>query len=198
MFIRTIMVMNEQELTHIFFCERARQYFLNPDIGRANGCNRQVFDLINVIIVFNLYDDIKYMVERDLTYTKSTWKKIVWSRGWILEDTFWRIEKQLHQRLDLLGNVNHGVRYLTWRKIADKYPELTRKCEILSKILCHSSILKNDDLRLKSQTCIYRLCNLCDQHAAENAQHFIQHCAYFSNLIETRCLMRFLMFMKVI
>ena len=179
MFIRTIMVMHEHEVSRIIFCERARQYVLNPDLCRTNTCKSQVFDLLNVCIVFNLYEEVKSMVERNLMYSKTIWKKMVWSKGWRLEDIYWSVERQLHQSLDLLCNVNVGVRYITWWKIADKFPELTKKCEIMSKILCHSSILKSDDLRLKSLTRMHRLCNLCDQHAVEDARHFILHCTYF-------------------
>ena len=121
------------------------------------------------------------MVERNLMYSKSTWKKMVWSKGWRLEDIYWSIERQLRQSLDLLSNVNVGVRYITWWKIADKFPELKKKCEIMSKILCHSSILKSDDLRLKSLTRMHRLFNFCDVHAVEDARHFILHCTFFQS-----------------
>ena len=179
MFIRTIMVMDESELSRIIFCERTRQYMSHPDVGNTNRKNSQVFDLLNTSIIFGLYEHVINMVVRGHFYAKSKWREMVWSKGWKLEDTYWLIERRLHRSLELLGNVYGGSRYIIWWQIADKYPENIKKCEVLSKILCHSSILRSDDLKLKSQTSMNKLCTLCDQHAVEDARHFIMHCDYF-------------------
>ena len=110
MFIRTIMIMEVNSLPRLIFCERAKQYFLDPVQGRANPRHSQVFDLLNVSITFGLYKEVKDMVEGHQFYPKRTWRNMVWKRGW---DTYWRIERHLHRSLDQLGNVNAAPRYLT-------------------------------------------------------------------------------------
>ena len=105
MFIQTIMIMEVNSLPRLIFCERAKQYFLDPVQGRANPRHSQVFDLLNVSITFGLYKEVKDMVEGHQFYPKRTWRNMVWKRGWELEDTYWRIERHLHRSLDLLGNV---------------------------------------------------------------------------------------------
>ena len=89
---------------------------------------------------FGLLVDVRNMVERQHFYSKSGWREKVWKRGWELEDIYWNIEKQLHKSLGLLGNVHPSSRYLTWWAISDKYPNLVRKCSVMSKILSHASI----------------------------------------------------------
>ena len=95
---------------------------------------------------------------------------------------YWmRIERHLHRSLDFLCNVNASPRYLTWWQLSDSDPEVTKKCEVLAKILCHSSILKGDDLRLKSQLRYHKLCTLYIMYSETNASNV--YSAYINKLI---------------
>ena len=105
---------------------------------------------------------------------------MVWKRGWALEDLYWRIEKHLHKSLDILSSVSLIVRYLPWWSISDKYPKYMKDCEILSRIICHASLLRDDDFRYKNQVGTNRMCNLCDRYEVEDARHFILLCPYFA------------------
>ena len=49
-------------------------------------------------------------------------------------------------------------------------------CENLARILCHASLLKCDDIRLKSLPPGSRACSLCDLFAVEDASHVIMQC----------------------
>ena len=92
---------------------------------------------------------------------------------------YWRIEERLHRSMDLLSNICPSSRYLTWWSISDKYPQYTKKCEVICKLLCHSSALRADDFKLKSQIGTLKMCNLCDNYQLEDVRHFILHCPYF-------------------
>ena len=54
-----------------------------------------------------------------------------------------------------------------------------KKCETLSKMLCHSSNLRNDDCKLKGETRIHKLCTLCDNFEVEDMRHIVLQCPYF-------------------
>ena len=75
--------------------------------------------------------------------------KIVWDRGWSLEDTYWSLEARLYRDLDLLVRVCSGPKYLKWWALSNKYPHMIRICEKVSKLICHASLLKCDGVRLK-------------------------------------------------
>ena len=51
-----------------------------------------------------------------------------------------------------------------------------RRCEIMVKLLSHASMLKNDDIRLKSLPMASRFCDLCDLGVMDDAKHMIMQC----------------------
>ena len=110
-----------------------------------------MFDLLNVSSVFGLIEEVKNMIQNQHFYPKSVWRNIVWRRAWALVDMYWHIEKHLHKSLDLLSGVTLTTRYLPWLSLSDKYPKYTKDCEILTKIISHSSILRGDDFKYKNQ-----------------------------------------------
>ena len=179
MFVRTILVMSDDELPRKIFCERARVYFADEIMGSENAYDSAVFDLLNVSSLFGMLDLVRNMIDRNHIYPKPIWKSMVWRRGWEMEDVFWRIEKHLHRSLDILSGVSTVTRYLPWWSIADKYPERIRDCEILTKLICHASLLRGDDFKYKNQTGVNRMCDLCDNFETEDVRHFILRCPYF-------------------
>ena len=87
----------------------------------------------------------------------------------------------MHRSLDILSGISPVVRYLPWWSISDKYPNLMKDCEILARIVCHASLLRDDDFKYKNQLGTARMCNLCDNFEIEDARHFILRCPYFAN-----------------
>ena len=85
------------------------------------------------------------------------------------------IESQLHRSLDLLSNTYPSSIYLVWWSISDMYPMLMKKFEILSKIVCHFSLLHVDDFSLKDQLNKFKMCELCDNFEIEDARHIVLH-----------------------
>ena len=118
-------------------------------------------------------------MERHFFFPKATWRDKIWKKGWDLEDTYWRTESQLHRSLDLLSNTYPCSIYLAWWSISDKYPMLMKKCEILSKIVCHASLLRVDDFSLKDQLNTFKMFDLCDNFEIEDARHIVLHCPFF-------------------
>ena len=121
------------------------------------------------------------MVENDHFFPKATWRRMVWERGWHLEDIHWRIDKCLYRQLDLLSGVCPSTRYLTWWMVSDTFPRYTKECEILAKIICHASVLRGDDFKYKNVPGTSQMCVLCDDFEVEDARHFILRCSYFAN-----------------
>ena len=57
---------------------------------------------------------------------------------------------------------------MSWWKLADVYPKLNRMREKMAKLICHTSKLKCDDVRLKGLTPSNRVCTDCNMYAVEN------------------------------
>ena len=70
MFVRSIMVMQENAIPRSIFCERAKFYFSNPQFGSRNEFRSNVFDLLNTCAIFKLLDDVRNMVEKHQIYQK--------------------------------------------------------------------------------------------------------------------------------
>ena len=144
-----------------------------PDENYAESI---VLNLLDVVNISKLDEEVDNMVERDHLYQKSTWKKMVWERAWSLEDMFWKVEYMLHKSLDLVSSINPSPRYLTWWTLSDKYPEYMYMCETMSRLVCHASLLRMDDLRLKKSTMYDRCCPLCYLTAPDNVYHPVLQC----------------------
>ena len=92
---------------------------------------------------------------------------------------YWRVERNLHRSLDLINMISPENRFLTWWSISDKIPSLTAMCETLSKLVCHASLLKVDDVWLKGSTLATRFCTLCDMGQEEDVRHLVLQCSVF-------------------
>ena len=127
LFIRSVMVLDDQTLSRRIFCERATVIF-ERDIAEGNVSGYSVVhDLIATASLFNLVDEVQGMVLRGQHYPKSVWKNLVWSRAWELEDVFWNIQFQAVQSLDLIRNVNINCAYLTWWYLSDRIPTAMKR-----------------------------------------------------------------------
>ena len=174
LFIRSIMTLDDDNITKVIFIERATKFFMDEnDLSEEWSI---VADLLRTAEIFKLTDEIKNMVERGQYYSKQAWKVMVWDRGWALEDALWCLEARLYKELDLFLKVSQGTLYLTWWTLSNMYPDLIHVCENLSRILCHASLLKCDDIRLKSLPPVNRVCSLCDHYAIEDGPHIIMQC----------------------
>ena len=107
-------------------------------------------------------------------------KERVWARAWELENVYWTVEFNLHQSLDLLHMVCYENRYLTWWAVSDRYPPYISVCETLAKLVCHASLLKVDDVRLKGSSLASKFCTLCDLGQKEDVRHLVLQCPIFA------------------
>ena len=175
LFVRSILVMDQDDVVRVVFIERYRALKRHDPRDESHG-EIVVADLMDTISLFSLCMEVDNMVERNHFYQKGLWKKVVWERAWSLEDMTWRKEYRLRKSLDLISSVNYRPRYLTWWALSDKYPELISICETMSRLVCHASVLKMDDLRLKKLTMYAKCCPLCELSAPDDVRHLVLQC----------------------
>ena len=104
------------------------------------------------------------------------WSKIIWGKGWELDDLYWRGVNTMNKDNDLLAGTMEGTRYMVWWQLSDVDPKMIRICECIAKIICHASMLKVDDYRLRDQPTSDRVCELCDAYTVENIFHLLMQC----------------------
>ena len=96
---------------------------------------------------FGLVQAIRDMAMNIIPVTsKRAWSRLVWERAWKLHDANWSAANTVHKDNDLLIMTMGDTRYLTWWRISDMDYKLVKMCETMSKIVCHASLLKRDDI----------------------------------------------------
>ena len=176
LFIRSILVLDDQTLSRKIFCERASVLFDNEGQDADEVGFSLVSDLLNTAIIFNLWNEVRGMVLYGHRYSKQVWKCKVWDRAWNLEDVYWRLQFNVCRSLDIISLSSPDCRYLTWWYLSDKYPQVIRSCEVMARLVCHASLLKTDDVRLKRLNRSDRVCSLCDMYEDDNVKHLVMQC----------------------
>ena len=180
LFILTILKMNQDCVLRRILTYRLHIYLNDKEQCRANRHMSPVFDILNVAIVYGLFDVIKDMtLNRSKIMSKRSWSSLVWERAWLLEDTNWRAANTILKDNDLLTLTMGDSRYLTWWCLSDLDHRLVRMCEVMGKILCHASRLKRDDFRLKGLPLSNRACEFCNSFCVEDIIHIINQCPYY-------------------
>ena len=176
LFIRSIMILDNEAISKRVFCLCATRAFNSLHNDAQVTCPSIARDLLKVARLFGLLSDVMDMVNGDHFYPKLLWKNKVLNRAWALEDVYWRIEIQSRRSLDLLRRIDSGCRYLSWWFLSDTHPAMMYMCENLSNIVCHASLLKTYDVRLKRLTLAAKFCKLCNLSAIDDANHLVMQC----------------------
>ena len=74
--------------------------------------------------------------------------------------------------------LSHSSRYLICWRLSDQMG----RCETMATIVCRSSLLKCDDIRLKRDLNSAKWCEFRDLTEEENARHCILQCPAFEAL----------------
>ena len=176
LFIHSILSRDNGDTTKTIFVERAKKYFDNVEVCSMNSFRSSVYDLLNTADTFGIINDIRNMVYRNVEWGRAHWREKLWKRAWELEDVYWCVKSRCHRSLELLSEICTTTRYVIWWQLADKSPNLMRDCESMVKILCHASLLKVDDVRLKRLPVAAKFCTLCDLGSVDDAKHMVMEC----------------------
>ena len=142
-----------------FFKSRLDE-FINDRIGCQSNLNRSpMFDMFNECARFDvlaLLQDLAMCVVPLMS--KPGWSKLVWQRAWTIEDAFWASTNLIMRENDLLVGTMSKTNYLAWWQLSDRHPEYMRSCEIMARLMCHSSRLKGNDCRYRGLPLSHRIC----------------------------------------
>ena len=180
LFIRSIAKMDADNVIRVIFEHRLKDYVNNTIRCRENRHRSPIFELLNVATVFGVLETVKEMILNvSRLMSKKTWSNLIWERAWRLEDANLRAANIIQKDNNLLSSTIGDTRYLTWWRISDNDYRLTGMCETMSRIVCHTSLLKQDDFRLKGMPMSNRTCTLCDMFEIESIIHILSQCTHF-------------------
>ena len=177
LFALSIIKLDENNVIRQVFSSSVNCFISDANSCRENTYHSPVYDICISFEKFGLLNTMTNMLSGAIPIpSKRKWSEIVWKKGWEFDDNYWRAVNTMNKDNDLLSGVMSGARYLVWWQITDYGKHMTRICECLAKILCHTSLLKCDDYRLKGQPPSIKTCELCDMYAIENIHHLLMQC----------------------
>ena len=162
------------------FKSRLTDFCNDMELCRMNRHNSPIFDILNNAVIYGILGPIKEMSEGKMCIApKKSWSNLIWDRAWKLENANWHASNSILRQNDLLTKTIGDTRYLVWWYISDKDYRLTRMCEDMSRILCHASLLKRDDYRLKGLSMSSKTCTKCEMYCVEDILHIISQCPFY-------------------
>ena len=179
MFLRTILVLENDAICKRILKERALEFSQNIPKARLNENDSPIFDILNTCIDTGLYDICMNMIHRDQYYTKEQWKLLVWDAVWRKEDEDCDTLYTQNRTIPLVLRIMERPFYLIWWIISDRLPRSMKMCEKMTAIVTESSLLKANDLRLKNKSFWSKACVRCDLSSLEDIRHIVMQCPYF-------------------
>ena len=181
LFLRTIMVLNDDDRCKRILVNRANELCENLNVKKRNEFSSPIFDILNTSIQVELFDSCMRMIRFGCLYSKAEWRKIVWEKVWCKEDEdCLRMYKQPHQN-HLLFEITGKPYYLVWWILGDLFPTRMRMCEIMASLVCEAGLLRSTDYRLKKHSHSSRICDKCDLGIVESANHTVMQCPFFND-----------------
>ena len=163
-------------MVKVVFMNHAKFFFSNTKNCEGNEHGSIVYDLLNTVILFGFSEEVKNMVYRGHLYNRAHCRERIWKRAWKLEDVYWCIEARCHKSLEMINKICITSWYLVWWQLSDRFHYPLKECEIMAKLLCHASLLRTDDVRLKRLPMTSKFCPLCDHGAMDDPFHMVMQC----------------------
>ena len=139
--------------------------------------NSPIYELLNTCVKFGLLDKVIDMTNGQApVMTKKKWSETGWNKAWFLDDAFRKSTAIMHARDDLLAETAGKSQYLTWWHIQGNLPQTQGMCETMSRLICHTSRLKDNDFRLARGSHSENVCTACDLNIKELIKQLVMQC----------------------
>ena len=175
-FIRTIMVMGDDEVVKIILKKRAQKFCEDSNRAMRNERRSPVFEIMHAAVRLGMVEIVLECIEGRRLWSKGAWRDMTWRKGWVLNDRLNDQTLTQHKDMNLFAMVFDKVAYSVWWLIADQFPTYIYFCETMVKILSHSSNLKVDNVTLKAGPRSSRVCSECCMSQIDDARHMILQC----------------------
>ena len=141
-----------------------------------------IFDILNTCHKFGLFIKIERFANGiECFMGKKSWSKLIWEWAVRYDDSYWK-SYVIDRKFDLLVDALKQSGYLHWWYLSDVRYNFQKMCEVMTKIVCRTSLLKSDDYRYNDLTPSHRLCERCNMTVPENISHLIMQCPEYEGI----------------
>ena len=176
-FLRSIVMMKDNMPIRRILESRLNEF----NIENGNPYDSPIIHILQTCASFELLDTLRDMIDGNVP-SKAMWRRLVWDKAWEIENEWWSAKMREDRHLNLVREVLELPAYSIWWQIADDDISYMKQCEVMVRILCHCTLLKDDDFRLKRSSIWDRMCTLCDHAALDDARHMVMQCPYHTEL----------------
>ena len=177
LFILSIIKLDYDNVIRKVFCNSFEAFMANTTQCRKNVYRSPVYEICKACEKFGIIDMVGCIVRGEIPIpSKKKWSDLLWKKGWELDDLFISSIDIMNKETEFLSSIMDGSHYNVWWQLSDKDNSMIKVCECIAKIICHTSLLKVDDYRLKDQTPSSRVCEMCDSFSPENIHHLLLQC----------------------
>ena len=177
LFLQSVIRLDENNVIRNFLINSVDSFLSNSEQCRINTYCSPVYDMCVTCEKFGILNTMTSIISGSIPIpSKKKWSELIWRKGWELDDNYWRAINTMNKENDLLSSTMSGFWYMVWWQLSDIATDMIKVCECIAIILCHTSLLKCDDYRLKDQPPSGRICELCDLYANENIHHLLMQC----------------------
>ena len=172
LFLRSILIMTDDAICKRILGHQSSLYSLDPVRFARNESDSPIYDILNVCDEFGILNMCQRMINNGCWLSKSEWKNMIWGIAWQLEDR--EIDETCQNTF--LYRIIERPFFLSWWIISDLIPARISDCEIMSKLVCNSSLLKDSDYRLKNLSFSHKICIECCLGISEDTNHLVMQC----------------------
>ena len=156
---------------------RMGAYMEDTKRASINCYNSPLFDILRVTNMFGMLNMAIGMANNTHLFSKTIWKKEVWSRAWKVDNEEWGYTSSLFSDTHYLKSIlSDTAQYLIWWDISNIDPCRIGVCENIAAMICRSSQLKSDSIEYKNSVNSNRACQRCNNFEEENVAHLIMRC----------------------
>ena len=140
-------------------------------VNEVNEYDSPLMYVLGVASEFGIMEEIKQM-EVGRMYSKAKWKELAWG----IANDEWDTVSEGNKYLDLICMAMGVPAYSVWWSISDVNRQYLAQCEVMVKLLCHTSRLKDDDITLRRKPCGSGMCKTCDLASPVDVKHIVMQC----------------------
>ena len=172
LFLRTLMVMPDESIVKQVLVDRVNMYQNDTERYTRNEINSLVFELLNTCKMFGNFYICVAVINGGCYFSKDEWKKKIWEIAWVKEDEDYKFTCQT----TFMYKVIDKPYFLIWGILSDLVPVIIGDLEIMAKLVCNSSLLKDHDYRLKKLSFSHKVCTECPLGIREDLLHSVMQC----------------------
>lgn len=139
--------------------------------------NGPVRAILESLIEYGLLADVSKAIHCGSYCSVSEWKCTVWDRICKVQKDKCMAHLMTYRKLTLYFRI-YSNHIWPWWHYASQYPQHTRECKTLLRLIAGEHCLSSNFIPDKSKTYKSKMCTLCQMYVTEDILHFLFECTH--------------------